>query len=145
MNKRIGTISKIIISFILELGVIIVPTVNTFALDSSSSCLLAREHVTHTTFFGDVQDSGDGCSIFRILDLILTIFGGLVALGSVVGIAIVGVQYMGSKQDEQMATKAKRRILEIIVGVAIYAAMHAGAIFLLRSDAFGLVNQCGGG
>lgn len=84
-----------------------------------------------TTFFGEVEDDGEGSSIFRILKLVVEIMTIGVGILGVVGISIVGVQYLTAGGDEQRTTKAKRRMFEIVIGLAIYAVFWALVNWLL--------------
>ena len=80
-------------------------------------------------------DDGKGSSIRETLELIVEIMGIGVGLLGVVGISITGIQYLTAGGDEAKATKAKRRIIEIVIGLAIYAVLYAIINFLLPGSA----------
>ena len=67
--------------------------------------------------------SGDQAAIQCILDTVVDIFTIGVGILGVIGISIAGVQYLTSSGNEEQAKKAKRRILEIVVGLAFYAVI----------------------
>ena len=64
---------------------------------------------------GEAEDS-----IFEILQLIVDIMSIGIGILTVIGITITGIQWITSGGNEQTATKAKRRLFEILIGVAIY-------------------------
>ena len=79
-----------------------------------------------------INCEGEGAGAVRHLLLevldIMTIGIGVLA---VVGISIVGVQYLTAGGNEQQTTKAKRRMLEIVIGLAAYAVLWTAAQWLL--------------
>ena len=75
---------------------------------------------------GCVCDSGgNGQPIFDILNLILNIMTGLVGAAAVIGIVISGIQYTTSSGDEAKMVKAKNRIIQIVIGLVVWALMWA--------------------
>lgn len=84
-----------------------------------------------TALFGEVTDDGSGCSIFKVLNLVVEIMSIGVGLLGVVGITITGIMYLTAGGNEQRTTKAKRRMFEIILGLAIYAVLWALVNWLL--------------
>ena len=63
------------------------------------------------------RDDGIQCVLELIID-IMTI--GIGILG-VIGISVTGIQYLTAGGSEEKTRKAKRRMLEIIIGLAVYA------------------------
>ena len=63
-----------------------------------------------------------GDSIFNVLSLVVNIVSIGVGILAVIGISIAAIQWTTSGGNEQTATKAKRRILEIVLGLGIYVA-----------------------
>lgn len=63
----------------------------------------------------------DGESIFALLHLIIDIMTIGVGILGVIGISVTGIQYLTAGGNEEQTRKAKRRMFEIIVGLAIYA------------------------
>ena len=78
-----------------------------------------------------VCDCGHGEAIMGILNLVVEIMSIGVGIIGVVGISITGIQYLTAGGDEGKTTKAKRRILEIVIGLAIYAVFYTLVNFLL--------------
>lgn len=70
-------------------------------------------------------DDGNGSSVKNILKLVVEIMTVGVGILSVIGISVVGVQYLTAGGDEAQTRKAKRRMLEIVIGVVLYVAAFA--------------------
>ena len=84
-----------------------------------------------TTFFGEIEDDDKGCGIYRVLDLVIDILSVGIGIAAVVGISLSGITYMTAVGNPQKTTTAKRRIAEIVIGVALYALLYAVLNFLL--------------
>ena len=74
---------------------------------------------------GESCDDGTGSSVKNILKIVVEIMTVGVGILSVIGISVVGVQYLTAGGDEAKTRKAKRRMLEIIIGVVLYVAAFA--------------------
>lgn len=84
-----------------------------------------------TLFFGTLQDDGEGCGTFTVLDLVMTILTIGIGITATIGIAVSGIIYLTAKDDVAKTTKAKRRIYEIVIGLAAYAVLWGLLTFLL--------------
>lgn len=69
---------------------------------------------------GEVCDTS-GSSIFGLLLTIIDIMTIGVGILGVVGISITGIQYLTAGGNEEKTRKAKHRMFEIIIGLALYA------------------------
>ncbi len=96
-----------------------------------SQSVYAADGITETTFFGNLQDDGKGCGVFLITNMIVDILSTGVAILGAIGIAIVGVSYLTAKGDVGQATRARKRLFQIIIGLAIYATLYVGIQWLL--------------
>ena len=76
-------------------------------------------------------DSGNGSSITDILKLIVDIMTIGIGILGVIGIVWSGIQYMTAAGDPGKVQKSKTRILEIVIGLAIYVTIYAILRFLL--------------
>ena len=83
-----------------------------------------------TTFFGTMKDE-DGCGVYTTLQFILDIMTMGVGILAVIGIAISGITYLTARENVAKTTKAKRRIYEIIIGLAVYVAIYGLISFLV--------------
>lgn len=84
--------------------------------------------------------SGVG-SVLKIILNILSV--GMGILGAI-GIVIFGIQYLTAGGNEQRVIKARRRLLEVIIGLALYAGMAVAVNFLLPEsyqDALGSLDS----
>ena len=67
---------------------------------------------------------GEDPVIFNIVSILIGIAG-------IIGIVIVGIQYLTAGGNEEQTRKAKRRLYEIIIGIAMYALIYALLSWLL--------------
>ena len=95
-----------------------------------------------TNFFGTVKEDGSGCGVFMITNLIVEILTYGVAIISVIGISIAGITYLTAKDDIGQTVKAKRRVSEIVIGLAAYAILYAALNFLLPGGHFNTDQTC---
>ena len=95
-----------------------------------------------TILFGDIQDDGNGCGVYMILNLILDILTYGVGIAAIIGISISGITYLTAKGNEQQTIKAKRRIYEIVIGLVAYAALYAALNFLMPGGSFNPSKDC---
>ena len=70
-------------------------------------------------------DDGTSSETVNILQLVVDIFSIAVGALSVVGIVVVGIQYQTAGDNEEKARKAKRRLVEIVIGIAIYVCLYS--------------------
>lgn len=66
-----------------------------------------------------------------VIMLIINILSVLIGIVGVIGIVYMGVQYMTAGGNEEKTRKAKRRLFEIVIGLAAYAAGYALLSWLL--------------
>lgn len=63
-------------------------------------------------------------SILCLLELGADILSVGVGILGVIGISVSGIQYLTAGGSEEKTRKAKRRIFEIVIGLAAYAVMY---------------------
>ena len=80
---------------------------------------------------GEVCDDGKGSSIYDILGTVVDIMSVCVGIVGVIGITIVGLQYLTAGGNEEQTRKAKRRMFEIVIGIVAYVILYAGLRWLL--------------
>ena len=88
-------------------------------------------------YFGWVKSGGNGEGIFYILNLVLTIMTYGVGILATMGIVIAGYTYLTAKDDASKVMKAKERIIQIVIGLAMYAIIWSLLQFLLPGGLFG--------
>lgn len=73
-----------------------------------------------------------GSSILQILALIVDIMTIGIGILGVLGITIVGIQYLTAGGNEEKTRKAKRRMFEIVIGLVAYVLIFAILNWLLK-------------
>ena len=69
-------------------------------------------------------DDGKGSSIIGILKLVVDIMSVGVGILGAIGISVFGIQYLTAGGNEEKVRKAKHRIFQIVLGLAIYVAVY---------------------
>lgn len=78
------------------------------------------------------KDSREGKeAIGCVLNLVVNIMTYGIGVLGVVGIVLSGIQYITSQGDPAKMTKAKNRIVQVVIGLVIYAVMYAALVFLV--------------
>ena len=79
----------------------------------------------------------DGCNGIGglVLSIVDFLTAGVGILG-VIGITVVGIQYLTAGGNEEKTRKAKRRMLEIVIGILAYVIMYAILKWLLPNLSF---------
>lgn len=88
-------------------------------------------HKVEASILTDICDCGNGEGIKEILKLVVDIMSIGVGILAVIGISVSGVQYLTAGGSEEKTRKAKRRILEIVIGLIAYVLIYALLRFLL--------------
>ena len=88
-------------------------------------------------FGGCVGGDSDGNGVFTVLNVILNVLTWGIGIAGTLGIVITGIQYMTAKDDVAQMAKAKNRLIQIVIGLAIYAVMWAFLQWLLPGGVFG--------
>lgn len=70
-------------------------------------------------------DNGNGESVLCLLNLVVDIMTIGIGILGVVGITIVGIQYLTAGGSEEKTRKAKRRMFEIVIGLVAYVLIYA--------------------
>ena len=89
----------------------------TFGFGSLSA--YASDGIVETNFFGNVEDDNEGCGVFMIINSVIDILSMGVAILGVIGVVIVGTTYLTAGGNEDKTRKAKRRMFEIVIGLAV--------------------------
>ena len=82
----------------------------------------------------DCADKDGEESIKCVLNLVVDIMSVLIGILGVIGITITGIQYLTAGGSEEKTRKAKRRLFEIVIGLAVYAVMYALLSWLLPNN-----------
>ncbi len=104
--------------------------------------VIEKDTTVDTTFFGNLRDDSKGCGIYTVIIFIIDILSLGIGIAAVAGIIISGIYYLTAKGNEEQLTKSKRRIYEIVIGLAAYAVLYAALNFLLPGGNFNTNSQC---
>ena len=110
--------------------------------DSSGGGSGSSSRTVETTFFGEVTDDGKGCGVYTVLNLILDIMSIGVGILGVVGVCIVGIQYLTASGNEEQTRKSRRRFFEIIIGLVIYALLYVLLQWLTPGGSLNTGSRC---
>lgn len=121
MYKGIKKLASIMLLLVASL-VVVFPVM---AADADSS------NIIKTNFFGNLKDDGSGCGVYTILNTVLDFMTMGIGILAVIGITIVGTKYLTAGGNEEQTRKAKHRMFQIIIGIAMYATLYVGVQFLL--------------
>ena len=79
----------------------------------------------------EASSNGDGINC--ILELVVDVMTIGIGILGVLGITIVGIQYLTAGGSEEKTRKAKRRMFEIVIGLVAYVVIYAFLKWLLPS------------
>jgi len=81
-------------------------------------------------------DDGEGGGVYEILYIVLNVLTIGVGVLGTLGIVISGIQYLTAGDNEQQVATAKKRIVEVVIGLAIYAVMYVVLQWLIPGGIF---------
>ena len=109
---------------IVMMGMMVIPTAPVMAADCVDTAILGSG--------GQSCDDGSGSAIRDdILKVVVNVMTIGVGILGVLGITIVGIQYLTAGGNEEKTRKAKRRMFEIVIGVMAYVVLTALLSFLI--------------
>ena len=89
-------------------------------------------HASASAYDGAILHTDDGKKgIEQVLSITVDIMTAGIAILAVIGIVISGVQYLTAGGNEEKLKKSKRRIFEIVIGLAAYVIVYALLKWLL--------------
>lgn len=100
-----------------------------FTIVLPSPALALDDNCVETSILGNggqvCDNSGKGESVLNILNTIVDIMTVGVGVLGIIGITIVGIQYLTAGGSEEKTRKAKRRMFEIVIGLVAYVLVYA--------------------
>ena len=75
--------------------------------------------------------NSDGSGISEVLKIAIRVFTVAIGVLAAIGITITGVQYLTAGGNEEQTRKAKRRLFEIVIGLAAFVLIYAVLSWLL--------------
>jgi len=76
---------------------------------------------------------GDDMTIEGLLELVRNILLYGLGAAAVIGVIIAGIQYMTARDNEQQVAKAKKRLLDVVIGLVAWAALWTVLTWLIPS------------
>lgn len=80
-----------------------------------------------------LKNDKDGSNALDVLSLTIDIMTIGISIVAVIGITVAGIQYLTASGNENKVQTAKRRISEIVIGLAIYVTIYAILKWVLPS------------
>lgn len=137
MKKLLG----ILVAVMMPVMMCVFVTTPTFAESATSSATSGNTcGGVETNIINCDEDDGAGGPIFAILNIILNILTFGIGTGATIGFVISGYQYLTARDNEGQVVKAKMRMLNIVLGLALYAAIWTVLQWLLPGGLFGSGN-----
>lgn len=129
---------KLFSAFVMVLGLMffMVPSVAVYAEESDDKPAISDDAPSTddkkcTSLLGIDCDDSSGDGIWEILRLILNIMTAGIGVLATVGIVITGIQWMTSRDNEATVVKAKSRLFNIVIGLAVWFLMWIVLSWLL--------------
>ena len=92
----------------------------------TKAILTAVAETVDTNIIGGGQvDVADGQGIYDILRLIVTILTYGLGVAATIGVVIAGVMYLTAKDSPDKVAAAKKRLIEVVLGLVAWAMMAA--------------------
>lgn len=122
---------KTIISIMISILVIILAPTAVFARSCTQYEL--KNGCVDTIILGNgcSCDNGKGSGVADILYLVVDIMTIGIGILGLIGILIVGTQYLTAGGKEEQVKKAKHRMFEIIIGLVAYVILYAAFRWLI--------------
>ena len=130
MKRLMASVARMIVALVAIFGVTLLPVQNAMAAEE-------KPEMSILTQCRDADDTVDGGGVFCVLNIVLDILTYGVGIAGTLGIIISGIQYLTARDNEQQLVKAKSRLFNIVIGLALYATMFALLKFLLPGGVFG--------
>ena len=124
MKKITQKILPVIMTILMGVG-LVAPSLNTTPAYAADKAQVAILHECAN------EENGDGGGIMCIVRLVANILTVVIGIAGVIGIVVVGIQYLTAGGNEEQTRKAKRRLFEIVIGVAVYALAYGLLSWLL--------------
>ncbi len=77
-----------------------------------------------TSLFGEVCDNCEGGPIFKIILMAVNLLTAGIGVLATIGIIVVGIQYLTARDNAEQVARAKKRFLEIVIGVVCYGLIY---------------------
>lgn len=121
----------LMVSGVLAGGIVLSPGVFADNKECVETSVIGDDEGGKTQYCVDSSEVGEGGMIIKLLEDVTTILTIGVGILGVIGITIVGLQYLTAGGSEEKTRQAKRRMFEIVIGLVAYALIYAVLKWLL--------------
>lgn len=130
MKKLLLSIVSVFAGFLMMATPVYADCVRTSVLghsvcDKDNKEVSTGETADGVNYFNCSCDGEGGERVINIVNTVINIMTVGVGILGVVGISVVGVQYLTAGGSEEKTRKAKRRMLEIVIGLVAYVLIYA--------------------
>jgi hypothetical protein len=87
-------------------------------------------------------ETENGCGLFMIINIVLTVITAGVTVLGILGIIISSIMYASARDNEDQVAKAKKRIMEVIIGLALWVFLYIIIQFLLPGGFMNNTQTC---
>lgn len=109
----------------IAIAVILGFSIVSFPANATNNTTIFAETAETSILKTCADDDGNGGSVLCLLTTILDIMTVGVGVLGIIGITIVGIQYLTAGGSEEKTRKAKRRMFEIVIGLVAYVLIYA--------------------
>jgi hypothetical protein len=92
---------------------------------------MAVKNCIDTLLFGEVCDGCDGGAILKVVAACIKILSAGILVAATIALIVCGVMIITSRDNASQIAKAKKRMIDIIIGVVIYALMFTILNFII--------------
>ena len=107
-----------------------------FATTNVAMAAAKGKNCVQTTLWGEVCEDETGSGIYKVLQSVVDVLTAGVGVAAVIGVIIAGIQYMTAAGNEAQMAKSKSRIIQIVIGLLLWALMWAGLQWLIPGGPF---------
>ena len=103
---------------------------------SSTGGVKSEDSTEALTSVFDCGSGANGEGIFCVMNNGITILTFGIGIAATLGIVLSGIQYLTVRDSTEQAMKARKRIVNILIGLAIYAAAWGFLNFIIPGGIF---------
>lgn len=109
----------------IAIAVILGFSIVSFPANATNNTTIFAETAETSILKTCAKDDGNGGSVLCLFETIVDIMTIGIGILGVIGITIVGIQYLTAGGSEEKTRKAKRRMFEIVIGLVAYVLIYA--------------------
>ena len=130
-RKVLGLFSLVFMGLSLITSVICAPVSFATGGEASGECPDGSVETSILGNGGCATDDGNGSGIIDLITFIVNVLSVGVAIFAAIGIILFGTQYLTAGGDEGKVKTAKRRLIEVVIGLVVYVVIYSMLVWLL--------------